>query len=343
MAKTKDTGSVDLQSKIEELNKRYGKGSVITLDKKIDGNYDVIPTGSIGVDYEVLGVGGFVLGRLYELRGWEGSGKSSICGHLSGEAQRKYPEKKVLYVDGEFALDKTYFQNLGVDTETLILVQPSNGEEGFTIAEELISTGEISLCIIDSDSSLLPKSLFDNDMEASNIGKKAKLNSTAYPKLKLKLTQNNTCVVVTSQYRQQVGMMFGDPKITQGGKALGFFADTIVEMSKKLKKEGDELSGNITTFKTIKNKTYSPHISSEFDLLFGTGIDKVGEIIKQANSLELIKVWGKSITHKETKYLYEDFESLLADNEEFYLSLKREIINNLKGIKPEENGNNLGV
>lgn len=326
MAKAKSEEKFTLQSKMEDLNRRYGVGTVLSLNDREIGEYEVIPTGSVGFDKGVLGVGGFVLGRMYEIRGWEGHGKSTVCGHIVGEAQKKYPNKKVLYIDGEFSLDKIYFEALGVNTDSLLICQPNNGEEGFTVAQEMIATGELSLCIIDSDSSLIPKSVLEGEIGVANIGKKAKLNSDAYPKLKGELARQGVCVIVTSQYRQNPGMMFGDPKVTQGGKALGFYADCIVEISKKLKKDDDFTSGNITTVKTIKNKTYAPFKSATFDVIFGLGIDKTGEILELGADMEIYKKWGNSITYNENKYTIEDFRQLLEDNPFF----KDEMIEKIK-------------
>ena len=210
-----------LEEALKRLNKVYGQGAIMGLNEKNPNDYEVISTGSIGFDYLVLGVGGFVKGKLYEIIGWEGTGKSTICGHLTANCQKM--GGKVVYIDGEHAVDKNYFRALGVDTDELLLAQPSNGEEGFQIALDTISTGEVDLVIIDSDSSLIPKKVVDGEVGESAIGRKAHLNSNAYPKLKGRLKNSNTCVVVISQYREKIGVMFGDPRTTQGGHALKFY------------------------------------------------------------------------------------------------------------------------
>ncbi len=201
-SKTETSGASKFQEALDKLNKTYGVGTVLALDSKTTGNYDVIGTGSIGFDWYTLGTGGFVKGRMYELMGWEGTGKSTICGHAAAECQKK--GGTVLYIDGEHAVDKNYFQALGVDTTKLLIAQPSCGEEGFNIAMEMIQTGEIDLVIIDSDSSLIPKKVLDGEVGDSAIGKKAVLNSNAYPKLKGALSQHNVCVVIISQYREKI-------------------------------------------------------------------------------------------------------------------------------------------
>jgi recombination protein RecA len=196
MAKKKAEEKGGIQEALDKLNKQYGVGTILALDSKSGGNYDVISTGSIGFDHITLGVGGFVKGKMYELMGWEGTGKSTICGHVTAECQKK--GGTVLYIDGEHAVDKKYFQALGVDTTKMLIAQPSCGEEGFNIAMEMIKTGDIDLVIIDSDSSLIPKKVLDGEVGDSSIGKKALLNSNAYPKLKSALSEHNVCVIVMS-------------------------------------------------------------------------------------------------------------------------------------------------
>ena len=255
-ASKESTTNNKFQEALDKLNKAYGTGTILTLDSKTEGNYDVISTGSIGFDYVTLGTGGFVKGKMYELMGWEGTGKSTICGHAVAECQKK--GGTVLYIDGEHAVDKNYFQQLGVDTTKLLIAQPSCGEEGFNIAMEMINTGDIDLVIIDSDSSLIPKKQLDGDVGDSTIGHKSRLNSNAYPKLKSALSANNVCLIVISQYREKIGVMFGNPTTTQGGHALKFYSDCRIEVSKSLAKEGDVTYGNITKVKATKNKMCPP-------------------------------------------------------------------------------------
>lgn len=329
MAKKKEDieGKSKLQLALDKLNSQYGVGTILELDSKTRGGYNLIPTGSISFDYITLGVGGFVKGKLYELMGWEGSGKSTICGHAAAECQKR--GGLVVYVDAEMALDKLYFQKLGVDTSKMLISQPSNGEEGFNIAMEMINSGEVSLVILDSDSSLIPKKVIDGEVGDSSIGKKALLNSNAYPKLKGALARNNVCVIVVSQYREKIGLMFGNPTCTQGGHALKFYSDCRIEVSKSLAKEGDVTYGNTTKVKCTKNKMSPPYRLSEFEIVYGKGIDKNKEIMQLLNDFEIIKKWGKLITHGENKYDVKEFDGLLNDNPEFFNSLKEEIINKI--------------
>ena len=333
MAKEKKEKIVVEKSKFQEaldsLNKKYGIGTILELDSKTGGNYNVISSGSIGMDYITLGVGGFVKGKLYELMGWEGVGKSTICGHAAAECQKA--GGVVLYIDGEHAVDKNYFQALGIDTTKMLISQPNSGEEGFNIAMEMINTGEIDLVIIDSDSSLIPKKVVDGEVGDSSIGKKALLNSNAYPKLKSALSNNNVCVIVCSQYREKIGMMFGNPTCTQGGHALKFYSDCRIEISKSLAKDGDETYGNLTKIKATKNKMSPPYRKCEFEIVYGVGIARNKEIMELLDSFDIVKKWGKTITYGETKYEIKEFEKLL-ENEEFFNSLKEEIINKIKNV-----------
>jgi recombination protein RecA len=308
-------------------------GTVLALDSKTEGKYDVISSGSIGFDWVTLGVGGFVKGRMYELMGWEGSGKSTICGHVTAECQKQ--DGRVLYIDGEHAVDKNYFQALGVDTQKLLIAQPSCGEEGFNIAMEMINTGEIDLVIIDSDSSLIPKKVLDGEVGDSAIGKKAVLNSNAYPKLKTAAANNNVCVVVISQYREKIGVMFGNPTTTQGGHALKFYSDVRIEVSRSLAKEGDVTYGNITKVKATKNKMCPPYRLANFEIVYGEGIDKLQEVLELGNEYEVLKKWGKTITFNETKYDLEEFSKMLKDNPEFYAEIRNAIVNKIKTISHE--------
>jgi recombination protein RecA len=329
------SGKSKLQDALEALNKKYGVGTILSLGDKNHNDYDLISTGSIGFDHIALGVGGFVKGKLYELVGWEGSGKSTICGHAVANCQKN--GGKVLYIDGEHAVDPNYFTALGVDIANMLIAQPSCGEEGFQIAMDMISTGEIDLVIIDSDSSLIPKKVLDGDVGDSSIGRKAKLNSDVYPKLKGILSKHQTCVIVVSQYREKIGVMFGDPRTTQGGHALKFYSDVRVEVSKTLAKEGTEAYGNVTKIKTIKNKMAAPFKGVEFEIVFGVGIDRVLEIIDMANQLEILRKYGKTITYNEIKYDVDEFRTLLEDNDEFFDKLRQDIIDKINQVNKIEN------
>lgn len=328
-------GKSKLDEAMEKLNKAYGQGSVLTLDDKTTGEYEVFSTGSIGFDHIALGTGGFVEGKVYELMGWEGTGKSTICGHATAECQKK--GGIVAYIDGEHAVDKHYFEALGVDTSKMIFAQPNSGEEGFQIALELINTGEIKLLIIDSDSSLMPKKVVDGEIGDSAIGKKAILNNGAYPKLKNACSAKGVCMIVISQFREKIGVMFGNPTTTQGGHALKFYSDVRIEVSKTLEKVGDETIGNITKIKVIKNKMSPPFKLYSFNINYGMGIDKGKEILDLMNTLQIGRKYGQTFTFKEIKYPLDVFMDMLSE-EEFYKEITEAIvekINNKNLIEDE--------
>jgi recombination protein RecA len=331
-AKVNDEQKGKFEAAMDKLNKTYGIGTILALDSKTSGDYDVYSTGSVGFDHITLGVGGFVKGKMYELMGWEGTGKSTICGHVVAECQKK--GGVALYIDGEHAVDRKYFQQLGVDTTKMLIAQPSCGEEGFNIAMEMINSGEIDLVIIDSDSSLIPKKVLDGEVGDSSIGRKALLNSNAYPKLKGALSQHNVCVIVISQYREKIGVMFGNPTTTQGGHALKFYSDVRIEVSRSLAKEGDITYGNITKLKAIKNKMSPPYRQSHFEIVYGQGIDKVGELMELINEYEIGRKYGKTMTIDEVKYDLQEFREMLLDNEEFCNSIKAKILNKIKNQTP---------
>jgi recombination protein RecA len=324
------SGKSKLDDALDALNKKYGVGTILSLGDKNHNEYDLISTGSIAFDHIALGVGGFVKGKLYELVGWEGSGKSTICGHAVANCQSN--GGKVLYIDGEHAVDPNYFTALGVDIASMLISQPTCGEEGFQIAMDMINTGEIDLVIIDSDSSLIPKKVLDGEVGDSSIGRKAKLNSDVYPKLKGILSKHQTCVIVVSQYREKIGVMFGDPRTTQGGHALKFYSDVRVEVSKTLAKEGTEAYGNLTKIKTIKNKMAPPFKGVEFEILFGVGIDRMLEIMDMASDLGILRKYGKTITYNEIKYELDEFRTLLEDNEEFFDKLRQDIVSKINNV-----------
>jgi recombination protein RecA len=327
VTKTAD-GANTFEDALERLNKQYGKGTVLSLGSKSEGTYDAISTGSIGFDWKTLGVGGFVKGKMYELMGWEGTGKSTICGHAVASCQSN--GGKVVYIDGEHAVDTNYFNSLGVDTDTMMIAQPSCGEEGFNIAVELMQTGDVDLIIIDSDSSLIPKAVLDGAVGEHAIGKKARLNSSAYPKIKSMAHNTKTCVIIVSQYREKIGVMFGNPTTTQGGHALKFYSDVRIEVSKSLAKEAGEVYGNITKVRAIKNKMNPPYVLSDFEVLYGVGIDKVGEMMQLLNDYELGRKYGKTMTVDGVKHDLEEFKDMVRNDEIFYNDLKHKLLILLK-------------
>lgn len=333
MAKKQETTD-KFQEALERLNKQYGKGTVLSLDSTTEGSYNAISTGSIGFDWITLGVGGFVKGKMYELMGWEGTGKSTICGHAVASCQEK--GGKVVYIDGEHAVDKNYFQALGVDTSQMLIAQPSSGEEGFNIAVEMMSTGEVDLVIIDSDSSLIPKAVLDGEVGDHAIGKKARLNSGAYPKIKSIAHSTNTCVIVISQYREKIGVMFGNPTTTQGGHALKFYSDCRIEVSRSLAKDGQDIYGNLTKVKATKNKMSPPYRKSEFEIVYGIGIDRVGEVLELLHEYKLGRKYGSTYTFDDVKYDLDEFKNMILNDVEFFEKLKSKLVAAITGFEEKK-------
>lgn len=316
----------NLEIALESLEKSYGKGSVISSSYQKD-KCDVISSGSIGLD-KATGIGGFPRGKIIELMGWESSGKSTITLHTIANAQKN--GIKCLLIDGENSFDKGYAKNLGVDIDALLISQPSYGEEGYNIAEKLIETGEIGLVVIDSQTSLLPKKVIDGDAGDNAIGLHARLMSQVVPKLMIKGAAHNCAVIVISQYREKIGVMFGDPRTTSGGHALKFYSHMRVEVSKSLEKDGTTVVANKTKCKVIKNKLAAPFGQAEFIVNFGEGISVIDEILDFGNEKGILKKWGKQITYPlgkegEKKYSIEEFTDLLKDNAEFLESIKGQI------------------
>lgn len=321
MAKKQAEEKQNLQDTLKALDKKYARN---------DDDIFMLSTGSISLDF-ALG-GGISSKRVTELIAWEGVGKTTICLHIVADAQKKFPDKKALYIDAEHALSEIYARAIGVDWDNLIIFQPMSGEEGFDYAKELIKTGEISVCIFDSTSGLLPKKQMEDPAGSMNLGLHARLLGQEIPKTVMLASENNVAVAYISQVREKIGVMFGSPETTQGGNSLRFWASTRIELRKSLEKDGDAIIGLNTKFKTLKCKTAKPFQVGTFPITFGVGVDKIKEIIDLAKEYEVIKVWGQKTTYNEVEYKTSEFPDLLRDNEDLFLELKSKVLEKLSPV-----------
>ena len=319
-----------LQSTIDKIEKSYGKGSIMKLGDKPKVDIDVISTGSIGLDI-ALGIGGLPRGRVIEIYGPESSGKTTLAIHAIAEAQKV--GGVAAFIDAEHAFDSSYAQKLGVDVDNLFISQPDNGEQALEIAENLISSGAIDIIVIDSVAALTPKSEIDGEMGDSKMGLQARLMSQALRKLTSTISRTNCCCIFINQLRDKIGVMFGSPETTTGGNALKFYSSVRLDIRRiQAIKEGDQNTGNRVRVKVVKNKLSPPFRQVEFDLMFGQGISKVGEIVDMGVEKNIVKKSGSWFSYGETKLGQgrEAVKQLLLDNEELMAELEGQIRQALK-------------
>jgi recombination protein RecA len=315
-----------LRLTMEKLDKTYGKGAVMRMGDSAVEEVEIIPSGSLGLDI-ALGIGGYPRGRVIEIYGPESSGKTTLTLHAIAEVQRK--GGIAAFIDAEHAFDRFYAEKLGVDTENLIISQPDNGEQALEIADNLIRSGAIDLIVVDSVAALTPKAEIEGEMGDSKVGLHARLMSQALRKLTGTISKTNCTCVFINQLREKIGVMFGNPETTTGGNALKFYASVRLDIRRSTQiKDGDVAVGNRVKVKVVKNKVAPPFRVAEFDILYGEGISKVGEIIDLGVATEVISKSGSWFSFGDTKLGQgrDGVKNILKDNPELCDEIEAQIV-----------------
>ncbi len=334
MSSEKEAKLKALKLTLDKLDKTYGKGAVMKMGDSVVQEVDVIPSGSLGLDI-ALGVGGYPRGRVVEIYGPESSGKTTLTLHAIAEAQKN--GGIAAFIDAEHAFDRFYAEKLGVDIDNLIISQPDNGEQALEIADNLIRSGAIDIVVIDSVAALTPKSEIEGEMGDSKMGLHARLMSQALRKLTGSISKTNCTVIFINQLREKIGVMFGNPETTTGGNALKFYASVRLDIrrSTQIKNTDGGVQGNKTRVKVVKNKVAPPFRTTEFDIMYGEGISKVGEIIDLGVEYEIIKKSGSWFSYGDTKLGQgrDGVKNLLLDNPELFEELDAKIREAITALK----------
>jgi recombination protein RecA len=314
-----------LQMAMDKLEKTHGKGAIMRMgDSKVE-DVEAIPTGSLGVDL-ALGVGGFPRGRIIEIYGPESSGKTTLAIHAIAEAQKQ--GGIAAFIDAEHAFDRFYAEKLGVDIDNLLISQPDNGEQALEIVDNLVRSGAIDIIVIDSVAALTPRSEIEGEMGDSKVGLHARLMSQALRKLTGTISKTGTVCIFINQLREKIGVMFGNPETTTGGNALKFYASIRIDIRRSTQiKSADDVTGNRVKVKVVKNKVAPPFRKAEFDIMYGSGISKVGEIIDMGSEAGIIKKSGSWFSYQDTKLGQgrDAVKDLLLDNPDLMEELEKKI------------------
>ena len=322
-----------LQATLDKIEKDFGKGAIMKMGDAPEDEVSVIPSGSIALDH-ALGIGGYPRGRVIEIYGPESSGKTTLAIHAIAQAQKNGGIAAI--IDAEHAFDRTYAKNLGVDIDTLLISQPDNGEQALEIADNLIRSGAIDIIVVDSVAALTPKAEIEGEMGDNKVGLQARLMSQALRKLTANISKTNTCCIFINQLREKIGVMFGNPETTTGGNDLKFYASIRIDVLKVTQlKDGEDATGNRTRAKIVKNKMAPPFRKAEFDIVFGEGISKIGEIVDLGVEFEVIKKSGSWFSYNDSKLAQgrDAVKKLLADNPELAEEIDAKIREAIKQIK----------
>lgn len=315
-----------LETAISQIEKNYGKGSIMRLGQNTAMNVEAISTGSVTLD-AATGIGGLPRGRIIEIYGPESSGKTTLALHVVAEAQRMGGE--AAFIDAEHALDPIYAANLGVDVDALLVSQPDNGEQALEITEALTRSGAIDVIVVDSVAALVPRSEIEGDMGDSHVGLHARLMSQALRKLAGAIAKSNTIIIFINQLREKVGVVYGNPEVTTGGRALKFYASIRIDVRKieQLKGPGNEFIGSRTRAKIVKNKVAPPFKEAEFDIMYGKGISKVGEVLDLAVKYDIIHKSGAWFSYNDNRLGQgrDNVKSYLSDNPELLAEVEAKV------------------